>query len=856
MGVTDVPKFSTSDGRSNTWFTRRTLTRLTALLVLIFVAAAAVLVKIAFDQNQKELNQSLFYAEKALLARKDGQLRSISDYAFWGDAYQHLHAKVDVEWAYTRRNLGGSLFEDFGYEGIFVIGPDDVTAYAVIEGQLTKIAVQDWLQGDIGGLVGAARVPADDPQPIVDAFEVHGDPALVTAAPLTPGGDPLVAEVPGAPSVLLFVDQLKPAELKEFGMNYGLPELRKPSNTLDAEEQPRLALSEEPGRALYLRWDPSRPGDRLLVFLLPLLGLAGLTIAGLAWLTARHSLSAAKLLDASYATLQASEERFHAIAEAASDWLWEVDADLRFTFLSTRFTAVTGHGVDAWIGRHVRELLTFDDNALSEALSSAQEPDKTASLPCSYTSAEGKFCLCTLILSAINGPTGLTGYRGTACDTTALAESQLRIQHLQYFDSLTGLPNRKRLIDVLDAHLGAQDAQASSLALITISLARLKQLNDRLGRTGGDQILVQFAQRLERFFRPDDLIFRYTSDEFAVLLDSGEATYELIEDICKRLVKYVARPLPIAQEEFSLSIKMGIAWAPKDAETAQDLIRCSEIALYQARSSSIDPWCFFSPEQEHRIAAERKLESELRHAIARDELRLHFQSRHRAADLGVVGVEALVRWQHPSQGLLAPGKFIRLAEHAGLIGDLGTWVLRNACRQARSLPATVFVSVNLSAEQFLSPELVAQVQSVLDETGLPASRLELEITESMMLDDAQGALEKLQGLKALGIRLSMDDFGTGYSSLSYLGRYPFDTLKIDRSFITQLNAEALAIVRAIVQLGHALSMKVTAEGVEQAEQLTMLGELGCDEFQGFYLGRPAPLEDLRGLLSTGDRRTP
>jgi EAL domain-containing protein (putative c-di-GMP-specific phosphodiesterase class I) len=182
--------------------------------------------------------------------------------------------------------------------------------------------------------------------------------------------------------------------------------------------------------------------------------------------------------------------------------------------------------------------------------------------------------------------------------------------------------------------------------------------------------------------------------------------------------------------------------------------------------------------------------------------------------------------------------------------------LRNACRQARDLPATVFVSINLSAEQFLSPELVAQVQSVLDETGLPASRLELEITESMMLDDAQGALEKLQGLKALGIRLSMDDFGTGYSSLSYLGRYPFDTLKIDRSFIIQLNAEALAIVRAIVQLGHALSMKVTAEGVEQAEQLKVLGELGCDEFQGFYLGRPAPLKDLRGLVSADDMRKP
>ena len=314
MALTPLAKFSRLAAGSTTWFARKTLVRIASLLALAFSLMAVVLVRIALGQNELALEQSTFYAEKALKARQESQLRSISDYAFWGDAYKHLHAQVDIEWAYTRRNLGPSLFEDFGYEGIFVIAPNNETVYAVIEGRLVQTPAQAWLQGDVSALVEQARRLADAPEPTIGAFRVAGQPALVAAAAFTQGGDPTVADVPGAPSVLLFVDRLTPAKLASLGKDFALPALRQPRDALDAGEQPSLLLSSAQETPILLRWTPQRPGDELLVVLLPLLGLAGLIVAGLGWLVTRQSLVAARRLDASYASLQASEARFQDIA--------------------------------------------------------------------------------------------------------------------------------------------------------------------------------------------------------------------------------------------------------------------------------------------------------------------------------------------------------------------------------------------------------------------------------------------------------------------------------------------------------------------------------------------------------------
>lgn len=835
---------------SSTGFARRTMMSFAALLLLAFTLATVILVKIAQNQNDHARDQSLFFAEKALKIRQDKLRQSIGDYAFWGDAYQNLHAHVDLEWAYTRGNVGATLFENFGYEGVFVVAPDNRTIYAMIEGQLQPTAIQQWLQGDVTELLEEAKARAADEQSIVKVFQVAGRPALVVAASLTPGIDPSVRKVPGPPSVLLFVDILRPDKLLSLGEDYALKQLRVARDEEDAALGPSLRLPTADESSFLLRWDPAQPGSPLFIFMLPALGIAGLVIGALSWLVMRHTMVTARLLDGSYASLVASEARFQDIAQASSDWLWETDVEQRFSYLSGRFEEITGHTPEVWLGRPLSDFLKFESDSLANWVANPEvKATPHTPLPCSYQSASGKYCLCNLVVYAISGPAGVRGYRGTARDITAELENRARIQQLQQYDALTGLPNRKHLQERLERRM--ESVQDNPIAVLSISLERFKHVNDSFGRSVGDQMLVEFSQRLESFLRTKDFLARHTGDEFVVLLDGGFALQEYIEKLCKHLIECVERPFWVAHQQVFLSARIGIAIAPQDAEAAHELLRSAEIALYRARHQKQSHWCFFTHEMDRQITEEKQLENDLRFAISNDELRLHFQPRYRTSDRHLSGVEALVRWQHPQRGLLSPGAFIPLAEQTGMIAPLGAWVLRQACFQAMGFPEPIFVSVNLSPDQFRDPDLVAQVQSILEESGLPATRLELEITESMMFDDAEGALATLNELKTLGIRLSMDDFGTGYSSLSYLHRYPFDILKIDRSFTARLDdAEGgLAVVLAIVWLGHALSMQVTAEGVESEEQLSLLSDMGCDEVQGFYLSRPMPIEQLCALLA-------
>lgn len=839
-------------GGSNAKLALKILTSFAVLVLLVFTLTAGILVAIAYSQNEHAREQSMFFAEKALEIRQENLKKSIGDYAFWGDAYQNMHAQPDLEWAYTRRNLGASLFKDFKYEGVFVVAPDNRTVYAVVKGKLQTIPVQQWLQGDLSALLEQAREQAADETSLVRMFQVAGRPALVAAAAFTPGGDPSVAEVPGAPSVLLFVDVLSPAKLLALGNDYALKQMRLPRDDEDAALSPALRVQTVNASSMKLRWDSDQPGNALLTFLLPLLGLAGLIVGSLSWWVVRHALATARLLDGSYASLATSKARFHDIAEACSDWLWEADVEQRLIYLSGRFEAVTGHSPKIWLGRPLTEFLQFESASLAAWLASpAVQANCRLPLECSYRSASGKLSLCNLVVCEVNGSTGVSGYRGTASDITAEMESQFHIQRLQQYDVLTGLPNRKHLQEMLERRLKIHRFRDNPLTLLAINLEHFKHINSSLGLAAGDQILVELSQRLEQFLRNEDFLARPSSDEFIVLLNGGFPQQEDIALLCKCLIECVERPFFVAHQEVYLRVRIGIAIAPKDADTVHELLHYAEIALHQARNLKHSRWCFYTHDMGRQITEEKQLENELRHAISNDELRLHFQPRYRTVDQHLSGVEALVRWQHPQRGLLSPGTFIPLAERTGLIAPLGTWVLRQACFQAMDFAEPLFVSINLSPEQFRSPDLVAQVQDILNDTGLPATRLELEITESMMFDDAEGALVTLNELKALNVSLSMDDFGTGYSSLSYLRRYPFDTLKIDRSFIAQLDGSdsGLAIVHAIIWLGHAMSMRVTAEGVENAEQLTLLRDMGCDEVQGFHLNRPMPAEQLCSLLA-------
>ncbi len=836
--------------------TRHALLFMAALLLLLFVVASVGLVQIALQQNKRATQQSLFYVDKAIQAREKSMLATLSDYAYWGEAYQNLHVTVDHEWAYVRQNLGPSLFEDFAYEGVFVLDPQGRTAYAVVNGQRVAVALAQWLKQDIAELLEQARGQTEDEEPVVGFVQVDGQPALLAVTGLTTGGDPQVDALAGPPSLLLFVDLLSPAKLQALGEDFGVTNLRLATDPVDAQATPALALASVGAQPLLLRWEPAQPGRQLLYWILPLLALGGTIFALITWMTLRRAIASAREVDASYASLYASQQalaasevRFRDVAEAATDWIWEADAELRLTYLSTRFQALTGHAASAWLGHPLDELMQCPGglDAWLETFSSSATVSH--SRQCHYRACDGELRTCHLSLRRIADGQAAGGYRGTVSDITEELQAQARIEHLLLHDALTGLPNRHRMQEFLEAKLKALPSAAKPLVMLSIDLDRFKPVNDSFGHEVGDQVLAEVSQRLRLALHEGDLVARMGNDEF-ILIVSGISAAEEVEQLCVGLIGAIEQPFEIDNQRIFLGASIGVAMAPTDTCQADELLRFAEIALYQAKGAGRSAWCFYANAMNERVIERRQLENDLRHALANEDLRLVLQPRYSVSGLRMVAAEALVRWQHPQRGLLGPDSFIAIAESTGLIIPLSAWVLRAACREALSWSEALIVSVNLSPVEFRGGQLVAQIRSALEETGLPPGRLELELTESVMLEDAEGALVLMQELKGLGVRLSMDDFGTGYSSLSYLRAFPFDGLKIDRSFMTDLHAadDSKAIIQAIIGLGHALSLTVTAEGVETQEQLELLRQYGCDEAQGYLLNRPMPPEELRLLL--------
>jgi predicted signal transduction protein with EAL and GGDEF domain len=367
-------------------------------------------------------------------------------------------------------------------------------------------------------------------------------------------------------------------------------------------------------------------------------------------------------------------------------------------------------------------------------------------------------------------------------------------------------------------------------------------------------VLNDISARLSECVRHGDLVARVGGDEFVLILTDAKDPQE-IESLCRRLIESIELPVVIDDQEVFVSASIGIAMAPTDAREAAELLRYADIALYEAKAGGRSTWRFYAGDMNARIIERRRLERDLRFAIKHGELRLHFQPRFRIADGKMVGAEALVRWQHPQRGLVSPETFIPIAEETGLILPLGDWVMRTACSYAAQWPSHLFVSVNLSPAEFKRGNLISRVQQALVESSIAPSRVEFEITEGVMLEDAVGALEVMHKLKRLGVRIAMDDFGTGYSSLSYLRTFPFDGLKIDRSFLTRLgeSEDDQTIVQAIVGLGKALSLTVTAEGIETAEHLALLKAVACEEGQGYFLSRPLEAEAFDALLGETQR---
>jgi len=553
--------------------------------------------------------------------------------------------------------------------------------------------------------------------------------------------------------------------------------------------------------------------------------------------------------------LRASEERFRRLTALSSDWYWEQDQDLRFITLSPGLE--TKAGIAPWrlIGKTLPEIAMAPFHADWHVHREAS----TARLPFAHVefqASDDSGALRWLSLSGeplFDADQRFLGYYGTGRDITAKKAVEARIHFQAHHDALTGLANRMLLIDRLEHAMAQADSDGHALWVLFVDLDRFKRINDSLGHKAGDAVLKSVAQRMQAHMRPADTIARLGGDEFVLVLSDWPAG-SLSLGLVQRMMDAVRAPYAANGNAILISCSVGIAVYPGDAATAELLVERADVAMYRAKEAGRNNAHFYKAEMNALAMNRLRMESDLRGALQANEFVLHYQPQMDLKSGRIVGVEALLRWQHMRPGLRQPAEFIGVAEEIGLIVPIGDWVLNQACQQAvawqsAGLPA-MHMAVNLSARQFAQPGLVASVSAALERSGLQPSLLEIEITESLMMTDVEQAVATLADLKRLGVRVSVDDFGTGHSSLYYLKRFPIDVLKIDRSFVRDIvsDADDAAIVAAIISLAHSLDMTVVAEGVEHADQLIYLARCGCDTVQGYMISPPMRAEALDPFL--------
>jgi diguanylate cyclase (GGDEF)-like protein/PAS domain S-box-containing protein len=449
------------------------------------------------------------------------------------------------------------------------------------------------------------------------------------------------------------------------------------------------------------------------------------------------------------------------------------------------------------------------------------------------------------------------GWVATYEDITERRRVEARINYMAHHDALTSLPNRVLFREQMERALDRIRRDGGELAVLCLDLDHFKNVNDTLGHSAGDALLEEVSHRLRQCVREADVVARLGGDEFAILqtLADGPGSTEAL---ARRLVEAVGVPYELEGHRIIVSVSIGLALAPNDGASADQLLKNADLALYRAKADGRATYRFFEPEMDAHLQARRTLEIDLREALPKGQFEVFYQSLVNLETGQITGFEALVRWRHPTRGLVAPGVFIPVAEEMGLITNIGEWVLRQACADAMEWPEQVKLAVNLSPVQFKSPELVETVRAALAQSGLPASRLELEVTESVLLQDDEAVLAVLHSLHSIGLRIALDDFGTGYSSLSYLRRFPFDKIKIDQSFVREMTRrpDCVAIVNSITGLAVSLGMTTTAEGVETESHLELIRDAGCTEVQGYYFDQPRPAaEVLKKFSEPADPRS-
>ena len=539
-----------------------------------------------------------------------------------------------------------------------------------------------------------------------------------------------------------------------------------------------------------------------------------------------------------------------------ADWLWETDAARRVVKASPRFAAACGLDPVSINGMPLLQVLagpSWESGNFAAGLRTladklkARESFRDLRLPVTIAGEERWWELAASPRHDERG--AFCGFRGVGSDVTEQRASADKINRMARYDTLTGLPNRLLINETLARAMAEADKWGGRCAFMLIDLDRFKAVNDTLGHPIGDRLLVRVAERLGQLMVEGTMCGRLGGDEFAVILNDA-ADPAVAERHAHRIIEMLSRPYEIDQHTLHIGASVGLAIGPRDGRTAEMLIRSADLALYRSKDAGGGVFHAYEPKLHAQAEERRLLEMALRTALDRGELHLTYQPVVDAGTGRLTGFEALLRWQSPVFGNVSPDKFIPLAEEARLIAPIGAWVVRTACAEAAGWPADIRIAVNVSPDQLQDAGFVAVVTQALAQTGLPAERLELEVTESVFMHEGLGAARVLESILDLGVRLSLDDFGTGYSSLGYLSRTRFSSIKIDRSFVQAASKgvrEALAIIRAVVALAKSLGMATTAEGVETLAEHRMVEELGCTKVQGYYFGRPLPVDEARSL---------
>ncbi len=542
------------------------------------------------------------------------------------------------------------------------------------------------------------------------------------------------------------------------------------------------------------------------------------------------------------------------VFEAASEGIVITDAEFRIEAVNPAFTRITGYRADEAVGKFSRMLTGTGAQINQQMLTSLAQAGHWQGEMRDRRKGGGWYPAWLSISTLRDPERNVTNYVGVFTDNTRRKETETRLQFLANHDSLTGMLNRSGMMLRFTEVIAQARASRRRLALMFVDLDRFKAVNDTLGHLAGDRLLKAAAERMCAELGATDIAARLGGDEFTVLLEDPPGSSRA-EGLAARVIASMARPFHLNGQEVFVTASIGVARFPEDGEDAATLLQHADVAMYRAKERGRNICRFYTEDMSDHGLEQLMLENSLRRALERGEFELHYQQQIDTTSGRIAGIEALIRWRRPGVGLVPPAAFIELAERNGLIGPIGAWVLREACRQAREWMDAGLdfgrIAVNLSACQFGAGDLLDTIRDALDVTGLPATKLELEITESAIMQNPQEAIELLEGIRAMGVTLAVDDFGTGYSSLASLKQYPLDRLKIDRSFVSGIpeDADDIAITEAIIAVAHKMGLKVVAEGVETEAQLAFLRAAGCDFAQGYLHGKPQDAASIERLLA-------